>query len=88
MPVDLRREPDNPHDPDAIGVWLQCPTMLGLLRPWKKVGYVKAPRAGKWAALLDDGSMQVTRAIVRSFYAPDDNDYWPRISLEVDLARK
>ncbi len=48
----------------------------------RQIGYVKAPRAERMAEQLDTGDMRVTRAYVRSFYAPPV--YAPRVSLVIE----
>jgi hypothetical protein len=82
--VELRREPNNRHDPNAIGVWLHCRLLFGLYKPWLQIGYVRAARAVRLAERLDDGSITVTRAFVRSFYAPAGRDH-PRVSLTIEV---
>ena len=34
MPLQLRREPDNVHDKDAISVYMQCSRLFGMLKSW------------------------------------------------------
>jgi hypothetical protein len=41
----LEREPDNPHDPNAIGVWFLN----------DRLGYLQGPVAKKLAPLMDQG---------------------------------
>ena len=83
--VALRRERDHPHDGEAIAAWLQCPSLFGLLPRWRRIGYVKATHRDRWAARLDEGSLQVERAVVCSCYAPADDV--PRISLQIEFRR-
>lgn len=83
-PVQLRREPDNKHDPEAIAVWMRCSVFLGLWKPWAQIGYIKAPRADSLAPKLDSGAYTVRSAIVRSLYAPKGRDH-PRVSLEIEF---
>lgn len=84
MPVQLRREKQNAHDPNAVGVWIQTAGFLGLFgRRWVQIGYIKARAAQKVAEKLDDG-IEV-RAQVRSFWAPPEIDH-PRVSLVLGLA--
>ncbi|HJS04536.1 MAG TPA: hypothetical protein VJ832_13740 [Variovorax sp.] len=83
-PVALRREREHPHDGEAIAAWLRCPALFGLLPRWRRIGYVKANHKDRWAARLDDGSLQVDRAVVCSCYAPKDCEV-PRISLQIEF---
>lgn len=81
--VTLRREPDNPHDPNAIAVLLRRGPFLGLIpRRAVKIGYVKAPRAVGLAKLMDRGSR--LEACVDSFWAPPDLPR-PRVSLKLQI---
>jgi hypothetical protein len=82
--VALRRERDHPHDGEAIAAWLRCPSLFGLLPRWRRIGYVKASHKDRWAARLDEGSLQVERAVVCSCYAPTDCEV-PRISLQIEF---
>ncbi len=82
--VQLRREPNNPYDADAIAVWLRCRVFFGLWKPWGQIGYIKAARADSWAAKIDSGEMKVRRAYVRSLYAPQGREH-PRVSLTIDV---
>ena len=84
--VDLRTERDHPHDVEAIAAWLQCPSLFGLLPRWRRIGYVKATHRDRWAASLDEGSLQVESAVVCSCDAPPDCDV-PRISLQIEFRR-
>jgi hypothetical protein len=78
----LKREPDNPHDPNAIAVFIEVPRLFGFLgRGLQQIGYIKASAAIGLAKRMDEGlSIQ---ARVASVYAPSDRDY-PRVSLELD----
>jgi hypothetical protein len=78
----LKREPDNPHDPNAIAVFIEVPRLFGLLgRGLQQIGYIKASAAKGLAKRMDEGlSIQ---ARVASVYAPSDRDH-PRVSLELD----
>lgn len=82
-PVQLRREPANPHDANAIGVWIECSAWFGLARKWRHIGYIKAERAERLAADIDDGSVRILGASVRSFHVPVE-PYHPRVSLEIE----
>lgn len=86
-PIDLRREPTNPHDPEAIAVWMRCNLLFGLVKTWKKIGYIKAARADGLAPKIDSGVIVVEHASVRSFYAPSGRDH-PRVSLSILVSDK
>lgn len=80
--IDLRREPQNPHDAEAIGVWMRCSILFGLWRPWAMIGYIQATRADRLAPRLDSGEYKLVRANVTSFYAPPGLNH-PRVSVEI-----
>ena len=44
------REPENPHDSEAIGVWAK-----GWFRHWGQIGYLSADLAGELATIVDAG---------------------------------
>ena len=78
----LKREPDNPHDPNAIAVFIEVPRLFGLYgRGLQQIGYIKASAAKGLAKQMDEGL--AIQAMVASVYAPSDRDH-PRVSLELD----
>ncbi|MCW8917162.1 MAG: HIRAN domain-containing protein [Magnetovibrio sp.] len=80
--VQLIREPNNPHDPNAIAVHLSVPKFFGLMgQTSKKIGYIKASTAKSLAKKMDAG--MAVRARIKSFYAPSGKDI-PRVSLRLD----
>jgi hypothetical protein len=79
--VRLVREPDNPHDANAIAVYLLVPRLM-FLRTQKMIGYIKAARASRLHKRLDKG--EVPKAYVSSFYSPPDMEF-PRVTLEIDF---
>jgi hypothetical protein len=80
--VVLKREPDNPHDPNAIAVFIEVPRLFGFLgRSLQQIGYIKASAAKGLAKRMDEGL--VIQARVASVYAPSDRDN-PRVSLVLD----
>jgi len=81
MKAVLKREPKNPHDSNAIAVFIEVPRLFGLLgRSLRQIGYIKAATAKSLAKRMDEGlSIQ---ARIASFYAPLDRDY-PRVTLEI-----
>lgn len=79
-PIHLVREPDNKFDRNAIGAYIE-------LRPWffpfismrRHIGYINKTKAASIAKRIDAGG-KITRAYVRSFYAPDEKTF-PRVSI-------
>lgn len=79
--AELRREPLNTHDPNAIAVLIRVPGLFGLLgSSLRQIGYIKADAARGLAKRLDAGEKITAR--VTSFYAPRGRDF-PRVSLEL-----
>lgn len=72
IPLQLRREPDNPYDPRAIEVWAGR----------YKLGYL--PRLDNCAAsqLMDDGQKLYARLIVLEA----STDPWQRARFQIDVA--
>lgn len=51
--LELKREPRNPHDANAVGVWLVRRGCLGKKR--FHIGYIHRDQAAQVAALMDSG---------------------------------
>src|SRR6186713_3213052 len=69
MAAELRRERNNPHDPDAIAVYIGVPVFFGWLgQSPRKIGYVKETAAHGLVGRMDSGSRISAR--VASLYAP------------------
>lgn len=82
MPVHLRREPSNPHDPNAVAVLIAIPRLFGLFgQRLAQIGYIKAGAAKGVAAKIDAGVR--VQGVVESFFAPEDKDF-PRVSLRLE----
>lgn len=77
--IELKREPDNPQDPNAIAVFLIVPGFFG--SKLKQIGYVKAGTAGHLAKKIDAGL--AVRAVVQSFWAPPGKET-PRVTIEYE----
>lgn len=79
--VTLRPESDNPHDPNAVSVWMLAPRFAGLLgkRP-KQIGFIKAANSAFVRQLIEDG--RLISACVDSYHAPYGLDH-PRVSLQL-----
>lgn len=69
--LQIRREPDNVHDCNAIAVYLECRVVWGLIRAWKMIGYVPATRAARLSPRLDSSAIQISRAYICNMHAPD-----------------
>src|SRR5687767_8754864 len=80
-PVVLTREPHNPHDPNAVAVYIEVPRIGALpgSSP-KQIGYIKASTAKSLAKVMDSGTR--IKAQVKSFWAPGDREF-PRVTLEI-----
>jgi hypothetical protein len=50
--VELRREPNNPHDPNAVAVWVSVPSFFSGSKQ-KQIGYLKRSHAERIAKVLD-----------------------------------
>lgn len=82
MPIKLRREPGNTHDPNAVAVLVVVPRLGGLLgSAFKKIGYVKKGTARSLAKRLDAGQEITGR--IESLYAPREMNH-PRVTIELD----
>ena len=57
----LEREPDNPHDPNAISVWFLN----------DRLGYLQKPVAKKLASVMDSGTKLTARFVSRNEFGPD-----------------
>ena len=76
MRVTLRRDP---HDINAVAVYVSAPRLFGLLgTTLKQIGYLKASAAINVAKKMDSGESLTGR--VGSYYAPPGEDH-PRVSL-------
>ncbi len=59
----LEREPDNPHDPNAIGVWFLN----------DRLGYLQKTVAEKLAPVMDAGKKLTAKFVCRNEFGPDSN---------------
>ena len=80
MSVTLAREPRNPHDENAIAVYLPVRRWY---TPFKavplQIGYIKKSRAASMAKQMDAGG-QIVSATIKSM---DTYDKHPRVSLSI-----
>ena len=70
--VELRRQEAAADGESGVGVWLQCPSLFGLLPVWKKIGHVPCETADALEPLMDESTALVARAIVRAVYVQID----------------
>ena len=81
MSIELRREPNNPHDSNAVAVHVKVPRLRGLLGArLMQVGYIKATTAKSLAKALDSGT--AITGYIKYLNASDDRKF-PRITLEI-----
>lgn len=73
-------EPSNPHDPNAIAVFIEVKRWF---RGWCRyqIGYVSTHWAKSFTKRFAKGGT-IEEAYVRSYHAPVDRDF-PRVSIEV-----
>ncbi|VTR66076.1 HIRAN (fragment) [Desulfosarcina cetonica] len=57
----LVREPNNHHDPNAVGVWFLT----------DRLGYLQRPVAEKLAPVMDSGTQLTARFVCRNQFGPD-----------------
>ena len=78
MGVQLRREPNNFHDPNAVSVWVEVPGFFGARKMC--IGYLKRSHAKRVAKALDNDN--TLWAQIYEIYDPEDAEY-PYVSLNV-----
>ena len=72
--VELRRQDDGGVSGSRIDVWLECRSLLGLVKAWKKIGFVPDETAEAIVPISEEGSTVVAYGTVRTVYAPADRD--------------
>ncbi|WP_110685072.1 HIRAN domain-containing protein [Salinicola aestuarinus] len=78
MPAVLKREPSNPHDANAIAVYITVARWYTLFRPVEiQIGYLKARFAATLSKRMDAGG-EIISAKISSLYLALDH---PRVSL-------
>ena len=77
--VELRREKS---DPSSIGVWLLCPSLMGLLKVSKKIGDVPEDVARALLPADDKDTSVVALGTVRAVYAPVPDEAVVTIEIE------
>ena len=68
--VELRRQEEGEADGTRIDVWLECRSLLGLVKVWKKIGHVPDQTAAAILPTSESNSTVVAHGTVRTVYAP------------------
>lgn len=72
--VELRRRDEADADSTRIDVWLECRSLMGLLKAWKKIGHVPEETAAELWPISDESASVVAYGTVKSVYAPTGRD--------------
>ena len=72
--VELRRQESVDADGTRVDVWLECRSLLGLVRAWKKIGHVPDETAAAILPISDENSTVVAYGTVKAVYAPAGRD--------------
>lgn len=72
--VELRRQAHVGGNGSRIEVWLACRSLLGLVKAWKRIGYVPDETVETILPIHAEGSTVVAYGTVRSVYAPEGRD--------------
>lgn len=82
--VELRRPKDAAiGDSTCIHVWLECSSLLGLVKVWKQIGHVPVETAAALLPTGDANSSVVAHGTVKSVYAPAGRDE-AVVTVEID----
>ena len=73
-PVELRRLKNEDADGSLMDVWVECKSLLGMLKVWKKIGHVPKDAATSFQPIADATSSVVAHGTVKSVYAPAGRD--------------
>jgi len=82
MPIMLRREPHNPRDIRAIGVWIKGSSMLVFDRD-VQIGYIPSDKADRLALIMDAGGTVAGKVIRIKGGTRDAPTFGVDIELEV-----
>lgn len=77
--VILRRQPENPHDKNAVAVCVEASQFFGVFQSKKQIGFLKKRLAARLAPKIDAG--ESVTAIVKTTYLPPTG--YQRVSLKV-----
>ena len=72
--VELRRQAQGAVNGGRIDVWLECRSLLGLVKAWKKIGFVPDETAEAIVPISEKASTVVAYGTVRTVSAPADRD--------------
>jgi hypothetical protein len=72
--VELRRRKGETDDSRCIDVWLECSSLLGLIKTWRLIGHVPFETAAVLSPAADTTGAVVARGTVKSVYAPLGRD--------------
>jgi hypothetical protein len=72
--VELRRPRESIEDDACIYVWLECSSLFGLVKVWKKIGHVPVETAAALLPATDANSSVVAYGKVKAVYAPAGRD--------------
>ena len=72
--VELRRPKGAIGDSACIHVWLECSSILGLMKVWKRIGHVPVETAAILLPAGDANPSVVAYGTVKSVYAPAGRD--------------
>jgi hypothetical protein len=72
--VELRRHEAGVAGGTRIDVWLECRSLLGLMKTWKKIGHVPDQTAAAILPICEPKSTVVAYGTVRTVYAPAGRD--------------
>jgi hypothetical protein len=82
--AEVHRNLTNSNPDESLEVWLQCRYAFGLIKSWKKIGYVEGGRYATIAHQLENGQLRVRSSVVNSFFAPLDREQ-PQVALELEV---
>ena len=72
--VEMRRQENVDSVGERIDVWLECRSLLGLVKAWKKIGHVPDQTAATILPIGEPNSTVVAYGTVRTVYAPAGRD--------------
>ena len=72
--VELRRCDNTDAGGTRVDVWLECKSLLGLMKAWKNIGYVPNEVAKDLLAGTHKTSTVVGYGVIKTIYAPESRD--------------
>ena len=82
MPIMLRREPNNPRDIRAIGVWIKGSALM-IFDKDVQLGYIPSAKADRLAPIMDAGGVVAGKVIRITGGTRDKPTFGVDIELEV-----